>query len=432
MNSTRKPQTFRRGSVAVKLYTVNNRSGGGTYRQFVLAYRNTEGRRETRKFSDLAVAQKEAELTAAKLASGEADVLTLSSVERAQYLRAKPLLDSAGVPLLAAVEDYTAARRLLPEGVTLLAAVETYRNRHSAGDRSLTVADAVKKYLADRRGAGCSEAHLANLEIRLGRLAAAFQMPLVDLTIQQMRLFLDNQRNDARGGGAELAAQTRRSNLKTMRAFIAHAVRQRWLSKDWNEDMAAISMPGNDHGPILVFTPDEIARLLRAAQEVAPELLPYLAVGAFAGLRAAEMNRLDWAHVDFEMGHVEVPAKAAKVKGRRRLVPMSDNLRAWLTPVATEQGKLTPLPTRLQKLFRKVTGKAGVPWKRNALRHSFISYRCAVTKNVAQVSYEAGNSPAIIHTHYLNCRPEREALAWFAVVPAVGPKESVGETSFAS
>jgi integrase len=216
-----------------------------------------------------------------------------------------------------------------------------------------------------------------------------------------------------------LAASTRRNYLKTMRAFIAHAVRQRWLAKDWNEDMAAIAMPGNGHGPIHLFTPDEMARLLVAAQAIVPALVPYLAVGGFAGLRAAEMDRLDWAHVDFEQGHVEVPAKAAKVKGRRRLVPMTDNLRAWLAPVAEEKGKLTPPPTRLQQLFRKVTGKAGVSWKKNALRHSFISYRCAVTNNVAQVAYEAGNSPAIIHTDYLNCRPEREALAWFAVMPVV-------------
>ena len=52
MNPSRKPQVIRRGNVSVKLYTVNNRSGGSTYRQFVLAYRNAEGKRETRKFSD--------------------------------------------------------------------------------------------------------------------------------------------------------------------------------------------------------------------------------------------------------------------------------------------------------------------------------------------------------------------------------------------
>ena len=41
-----------------------------------------------------------------------------------------------------------------------------------------------------------------------------------------------------------------------------------------------------------------------------------------------------------------------------------------------------------------------VKWKKNALRHSFISYRVADTQNVAQVALEAGNSPAIIFAHY--------------------------------
>ena len=66
--------------------------------------------------------------------------------------------------------------------------------------------------------------------------------------------------------------------------------------------------------------------------------------------------------------------------------------------------------------------RAGVVWKQNALRHSFISYRCAITKNVAQVSYEAGNSPSIIHTHYLNVRKESEAVAWFGLRPEARPE----------
>ncbi len=70
----------------------------------------------------------------------------------------------------------------------------------------------------------------------------------------------------------------------------------------------------------------------------------------------------------------------------------------------------------------RVAAGAGVKWKHNALRHSFISYRCAVTKNVAQVSYEAANPSAIIHTHYLNARRESEAVAWFGLGPEVRPE----------
>jgi hypothetical protein len=35
---------------------------------------------------------------------------------------------------------------------------------------------------------------------------------------------------------------------------------------------------------------------------------------------------------------------------------------------------------------------AGIKWKKNALRHSFCSYRLAVIEDAAKVAYEAGNS----------------------------------------
>ncbi len=64
------------------------------------------------------------------------------------------------------------------------------------------------------------------------------------------------------------------------------------------------------------------------AAVVAPEFVPFLAIGAFAGLRTAEIHRLDWGHVDFGEGYIEVTARNAKVRGRRRLVPMTENLKA--------------------------------------------------------------------------------------------------------
>jgi len=39
------------------------------------------------------------------------------------------------------------------------------------------------------------------------------------------------------------------------------------------------------------LTPEEPPRLLNAAE---PSVLPYIAIGVFAGLRAAERDHLDW------------------------------------------------------------------------------------------------------------------------------------------
>ena len=79
--------------------------------------------------------------------------------------------------------------------------------------------------------------------------------------------------------------------------------------------------------PVGILTVDEAARLLSA---VPSSLIPYVAIGAFAGLRAAEVERLDWSNVDLEGGFIEITAKNAKT-ARRRLVKVLPNLHAWLT-----------------------------------------------------------------------------------------------------
>jgi hypothetical protein len=57
-------------------------------------------------------------------------------------------------------------------------------------------------------------------------------------------------------------------------------------------------------------------------------------------------------------------------------------------------------------------------WKANALRHSFISYRIALTRDIAAVALEAGNSPKMIFAHYRELCTEREAKDWFSILPA--------------
>jgi hypothetical protein len=59
-------------------------------------------------------------------------------------------------------------------------------------------------------------------------------------------------------------------------------------------------------------------------------------------------------------------------------------------------------------------------WKHNGLRHSFISYRVAAIKNVAQVALEAGNSPAMIFSNYRELVTPRDARAWLAIRPESG------------
>ena len=60
---------------------------------------------------------------------------------------------------------------------------------------------------------------------------------------------------------------------------------------------------------------------------------------------------------------------------------------------------------------------AGFSWKRNALRHSFCSYRLAQTQDAARVALEAGNSPQMLFQHYRELVTPKDAKRWFAIAP---------------
>jgi hypothetical protein len=150
-------------------------------------------------------------------------------------------------------------------------------------------------------------------------------------------------------------------------------------------------------------------------------LIPILAIGAFSGIRVAELNRLDWSAVDLDRRIIEIRAGQAKTASRR-VVPITDNLAAWLQPLI-RKGKVVSaknLHVDMSALSRVLK----IEWPRNVLRHSFISYRIAVVKSADQVALEAGNSPSIIFKHYRELTTEDQADKWFAILPKDGQMEN--------
>jgi hypothetical protein len=99
-------------------------------------------------------------------------------------------------------------------------------------------------------------------------------------------------------------------------------------------------------------------------------------------------------------------------------VPISDNLAAWLSPYLKKSDPVWPHGhDYFYESQRAVALKAGVKWKQNALRHSFISYRMAMLKDANQVALEAGNSPDIIFRNYLELVTQTQAKNWFGIEP---------------
>src|SRR5258705_7546391 len=98
----------RSGSVRVKIYLTPTH-GSDSY---TLSYYQ-DGVRQRPTFARFDLAEKEAKIVASRLGRTDADVLELTSGDRAAYLRARELLGSVGVSIEAAVEQFVDAKKTL-------------------------------------------------------------------------------------------------------------------------------------------------------------------------------------------------------------------------------------------------------------------------------------------------------------------------------
>ena len=391
------------GSAVVPIYQTESK---GRVRYTLSFYR--DGRRERKVFNSLEDAKKEALFVAQRIQVGMQHVTDLKPHERDSFKAAEAMLQKSGIPLVAAVEDYLRARDLA--GTESLASMAAEYGQHfKKVVRRVTIPEIVAEMLLHREQDGASKVYLGQLKTTLNRFATKFPGEVLDATSQEIDAWLRS---------LDVAPGTRNSMLRCIKVFFSFARGRNYLPEDRNTAADSVRLVRNVSEDVTLFTPGEMATILHAAP---PRLIPILAIGAFSGIRVAELNRLDWSAVDLERRIIEIRAGQAKTASRR-VVPITDNLAAWLGPLK-RKGKVVSaknLHVDMSALSRALK----IEWPRNVLRHSFISYRIAVVKSADQVALEAGNSPSIIFKHYRELTTEDQADKWFAILPKDGQMEN--------
>jgi integrase len=119
-------------------------------------------------------------------------------------------------------------------------------------------------------------------------------------------------------------------------------------------------------------------------------LIAPLAILFFAGVRPAEMERLQWRDIDLDEGMIDLPANITK-RGRRRSIPIEPALKAWLQKhielCGRQQGRVCKWGTvQLRRNREKLCRRAGIPWQQNWARHSYASYWLAQHGDLSRVS----------------------------------------------
>jgi integrase len=333
----------------------------------------------------------------------------------AERLRQKTLLErhsreAIGLSQREMSDFITARDKLEKFGETINDAVE-FRVDHLERVRrhGITVEQLTGELLETKRKDGRSEIYLRDLRNILAIFGRDFgSRAVAGITVEELDKWLR-----ALPG----SPKTRTNFRANIGVLFALARQRRIITENPIEFTAKPKLPDN---PPEVFAVDELRALLEAAQRAEPDVLPMLAIGAFAGLRDAEIKRLDWAEVDQARKHIEITAVKAK-SARRRIVPIQANLSAWLRPYSTKAGRVVPDRYR-SKLERSRKAAGLTRWPNNGLRHSFASYRLAAIGDAPRVAHELGHtSPQMLYStyrelvlpseadRYWNIRPKTEA-----------------------
>jgi integrase len=410
------PVTIRHRTSKAKIYAPR-----GKFAYYRLAY-STAGKRRMQTFTNYSDAKAAAERIVRDLANGSQAAALNATQSReavAAFERLQGFFQASGrrVSLLAAVSDFVEASGKLG-GRTLSEAVEGYL-RTVATVKRKDAAAAVEEYIqineprtraANGQRAQLSSKYFYNLSIQLRRFAATFpSTALCDLTKQHLDAFASSL--------ADFSAKSRNHNRTAVRQFLQWAVRKDYLPVSHRLNEADGLRPEHANtADVQFYSPRELATLLSNAGDT---LRPVIAVGGLAGLRTAELLRLDWADVWRVRKHIEITAGKSKTR-QRRLVETCPALAAWLEPYRAHKiGKFwRGEETAFQDHFGELCETAKVTRKTNGLRHSFCSFHFALHANENLTAQQAGNSPAMIHAHYKGLATKAEAKRWFRVAPS--------------
>ena len=403
-----KPGSVSIGRARVRIYHRKAERGRPPFWQ-VADY--SSGKRRWRVFPTEAEAKAEAARIAHRLNALDHAGASMTGDDARDLARARASLEGVGLDVPAACALFAEACRVVGGHAALALAARDYAKRHVA--RPLPVGEAVADLLAAREAKGRSERLLQDYRHRLSKFSEHFQgRNLGDLDTAAIQAWVDGL---AGRDGKPLGPQSRR-NFATVASGLFEFARKRG---------AILENPCRDldrekvrKGDVLFWSPQEAAAIL---DRLDPAAVPAFVVALFAGCRTAEVLRLTWASVDLAAGHVAVGGAVAKTQSRR-LAPLPDNAVQWLRPLvgAPDARLFDGDPGQFAKLVTQACADAGVPRLANGARHSCITYRVALSGDVARVALESGNSPTMVHAHYRGLATADDAKTFFSIVPRAG------------
>ena len=301
-------------------------------------------------------------------------------------------------------------------GKPLLEAVQVYLSGGGQALKSITVAEAVDAFYAEKQTrTRLRDRSLQDYKSRLNPIKNTYgprQIQNITRAELEAMIFLPGQSADTSNGNRR----------------VLHGLFEWCRNHDYIREnvVARIATASRDQIEPVILLQTEVQQLLRAAMvHKDGVLLPYIALGLFAGLRPAEVSRLSWAQFDWQQKHITVRGDGAKLR-QRRVIELVDSTVAWLKS-CTDQPIMPQNFMREFDAVRRLAGYRGnrpkrgdeqlKPWPQDVIRHTAISNHFAYTKAEAATAAWAGNSPETVHRYYKGLVTPEQATAYWALTP---------------
>ncbi len=189
-----------------------------------------------------------------------------------------------------------------------------------------------------------------------------------------------------------------------LHSIFACGVRHGWCRSN---PVAALPKHHLRETEIVPLAWEAIGQLIATAKR--PEhraCMPALGIMLWAGVRPAEVERMQWEDIVWEEGVILLGARHSKTGGAR-CITLHPVLHSWLVKLCGNKKRTGPIcPRGWMRRWRLLREASGVrPWQQDVLRHTYASYHLRYFKNLPQLQIEMGHSSLdLLRTRYLNMR----------------------------
>jgi integrase len=230
-----------------------------------------------------------------------------------------------------------------------------------------------------------------------------------------------------------LSPGARNPVMRYLRAVFNYGLKRGLLSENPISRLDFIERPRRE---VEVISNQYVAKMLEHALDKDLELLPFLVLGFFCGIRPdGELEKLDWSDVHLTDRMVVIRSEVSKTR-RRRFPDLSENAAAWLDAYQQYGGRIvgkvvtfTDSELRTRRKANQIA--AGLErWVHQGMRHTFCSNWLALHKDINKLVLMSGHdSVDTMWRHYFKGTTETDAKVFWEIRP---PKDNSNVVMFRS